>query len=819
MLEKATVSTAGELEGKFPFGRPTRIITYAWGEKYIGELLSMTLPALLAPGNLPYVASVVPCELVILTQETFLARFLADPTVGKIKELCQVRLVELDDFIPSPDKYGIALTHVLHRGFSDLGPSMTDAWLIFLNADFILADGSLRNLMRRFAEGKRLIASPSYCVNSEAVTPTLHKRVDPHSRALSLSPREMAALVLRHRHSTIRGKTVNQSFFSMLYMDQFYWLFDRNTLLGHQMPVAIVGMQPERHVAQPNSYWDHGLMEEFFPTAEAFVIGDSDEFLMLELRGESVAQEQIRLGPPDPSEVARNLIGFLTPYQQKMAQYPLTLHAEDLPADLDDTRAKLRAFIDSVFAYLPATLPSHLDHPQWNYHLPGFIEGRHRYLSSRLGSLTESSDPPASFNEVDRLWWKIDGVIKSYSRRRSELSDLWDQQRAAVTEALAHTDEALQSRRAEICKRVLDDLGATQPEQTDLPAPHDQVPELSPEEIPPEFPVALSDRQAPEVARILSRRVHEWLSMHKDLKEQRDRIAGAGKRIDEYYQNLLLRMDSEYVFSRTRLQADYDSLMKVRIESAAIPHVVMFRSPQQTPVASGEQSDRVVTHIARRFYHKCFGRLVRIHPWHPYGAPMRHLLRIVDSTANNGAAKVLVVGGSGMADRVANDLRGTHARVALPEVLQGNLDKAFTQNPGFDLCVCSLGPAELRRFADIIKAVAPCMRSGGKVVGLYPNFGMQPLSIDDIKVLQAISDISPSIAIHYAGSEKSAHVVQRFHHAASRDMNRLSNLLRLAALLFIITPRALAANRAEAVEDPSSPLTTHCTSITIEATV
>src|SRR5215510_16123616 len=111
----------GELEGKFPFGRPTRIITYAWGEKYIGELLSMTLPALLAPGNLPYVASVVPCELVILTQEASLARFLADPTVGKIKELCQVRLVELDDFIPSPDKYGIALTHVLHRGFSDLG--------------------------------------------------------------------------------------------------------------------------------------------------------------------------------------------------------------------------------------------------------------------------------------------------------------------------------------------------------------------------------------------------------------------------------------------------------------------------------------------------------------------------------------------------------------------------------------------------------------------------------------------------------------------------------------------------------------------------
>jgi hypothetical protein len=37
--------------------RPTRIITYARGEKYLELLLSFSLPALLAPGNLPYVAA------------------------------------------------------------------------------------------------------------------------------------------------------------------------------------------------------------------------------------------------------------------------------------------------------------------------------------------------------------------------------------------------------------------------------------------------------------------------------------------------------------------------------------------------------------------------------------------------------------------------------------------------------------------------------------------------------------------------------------------------------------------------------------------
>src|SRR5499426_1066996 len=179
MLEKATVSTAGELEGKFPFGRPTRIITYAWGEKYIDELLSMTLPALLAPGNLPYVASVLACEVVILSEEGAFAKILAAPAVRRIRDICPVRLVALDDLIPAPDKYGMALTYVLHRGFHDLGPAATDTWLLFLNADFILADGSLRTLVRHLADGHRFVLSPSYCVNAEAVVPQLVKRIDP----------------------------------------------------------------------------------------------------------------------------------------------------------------------------------------------------------------------------------------------------------------------------------------------------------------------------------------------------------------------------------------------------------------------------------------------------------------------------------------------------------------------------------------------------------------------------------------------------------------------------------------------------------------
>src|SRR5215472_13822706 len=308
--------------------RPTRIVTYAWGEKYVHQLLSLTLPALLAPGNLPAVAASVPCELVILTEEGFFATVKTHPSILRTKEFCSLRLIDLDDLIiAGKDKYGMALTHALHRGFSDLGPAMTDSWQIFLNADFVLADGSLRNLLGHLARGERLVASPSYCVTSTEVVPELRRRVDQNTSTLSMSPRELAALAIKYRHNTIRGKTVNERLFNIRHMDQFYWLVDNTALLGYQMPIAIVGMRPERYLAEVNSYWDYGLMQDFCPTAEVCVLGDSDEFLMIELREKEVAEDQIASSWPEAMQIAERMMVFLTDYQQKFARYPLTLHS------------------------------------------------------------------------------------------------------------------------------------------------------------------------------------------------------------------------------------------------------------------------------------------------------------------------------------------------------------------------------------------------------------------------------------------------------------------------------------------------------------
>jgi len=367
---------------------PTRIITYSWGERYVDVLLTLTLPALLAAGNLPYVVSEVPCELVILTERRFFSKFNRHPVIGRIKELCPVRLMRLDDLIVSKDKYGMTLTYALHRGFSDLGPAMTEHWQIFLNADFILADGSLRTVIGHLFRGQKIVAAPSYCTIAEEVIPELRNHLDDATSTLSISHRELARLVLQHRHTVIRGKTVNQTSFHMRYADQFYWSVDDTTLIGYQMPVSIVGLRPQRYLVEPNSYWDFGLIWEYCPQADICVIGDSDEFTMLELRDRSVAEDQIIPGPVDKKAIAERMVTWVTPYQQHFLKFPLTLHDRDLPPNIDDANSQLRSFVDDVMSHTPA-LPSHIKHFQWEYHWTAFHDARR--ISSRIRALISTT--------------------------------------------------------------------------------------------------------------------------------------------------------------------------------------------------------------------------------------------------------------------------------------------------------------------------------------------------------------------------------------------------------------------------------------------
>src|SRR5207245_11679317 len=126
-----------------------RLIVPVWGERYAARFTELTLPALLAPGNVPELAASLTTEVALVTQRALFDVLRGTESFRRLEKHCEVRLIAMDDLLTHPGYYGLTITRTLFRGFTDLGPALPDTWLLFLNSDIILADGSYHSVLRR----------------------------------------------------------------------------------------------------------------------------------------------------------------------------------------------------------------------------------------------------------------------------------------------------------------------------------------------------------------------------------------------------------------------------------------------------------------------------------------------------------------------------------------------------------------------------------------------------------------------------------------------------------------------------------------------
>ncbi|HTI84971.1 MAG TPA: hypothetical protein VL966_00035 [Alphaproteobacteria bacterium] len=350
--------------------RPRVVLTLlAWGEQYADRLLALTLPAVLAPGNFPALAEAFECEVAIATQRNLIAHFDESERIRQLRQYGRVRYVEIDDLLIGSGSYGLTLSLSFFRVMQSFGAEMTDIHFLFLNADFILADESYRSLIPVLRSGANVVCSPSYCAIEEVVRPVLDDRIALGGGTLQMAKRDMAELILRHSHSTIRGQIVNGPFhYDHVYIYQGYVRADPHTLVGYQMPIAVVALKPTKNATALETFWDWGVVSELCEGGKEIVLGDSDDFLMLELRTTATGKDQIRLGGLTPEYVAHRLKNQLTRDQLHFGAYTLTLHSRDLGPPAEAARAQLDTFREKLRTLLPRDPAPHRNHPSWAYH-------------------------------------------------------------------------------------------------------------------------------------------------------------------------------------------------------------------------------------------------------------------------------------------------------------------------------------------------------------------------------------------------------------------------------------------------------------------
>jgi hypothetical protein len=341
-----------------------RLIIPVWGEAYVGKVLSITLPAMLAPGNLPALCGMFEVEVVIVTESRLFDIVRSSGSFRVAERICKTRLIPLDDLLTGVfTDYGMVLTYALFRGFADLGPRVTETYLLPFIADFVISDGSLRHLGTLMQQGKRVIHAPSFRVVADEVDRRLQALVDYDSCVLSVTPRLLARLALTNKHPTVKARTINQRLCHLEWMDQFYWYVDDDTLIGYQSPAALVAVKPERFVSCPVSFWDYGFLPEAAPTAKPHLIGDSDNFFMIEPQSRTTGQEMIKIGWISFNELARTESLRATAEHRRLGRQLIKIHARDLPDGIEGAIEESRAFMGELYRRLSPAPAPHIGHP------------------------------------------------------------------------------------------------------------------------------------------------------------------------------------------------------------------------------------------------------------------------------------------------------------------------------------------------------------------------------------------------------------------------------------------------------------------------
>ena len=218
------------------------IIVPVWGAAHVARFLDWALPSWLSPQNLPHLAAGARVELFLLAPKADIIEVSRHPTTALLEKYCTLRPVEIDDLILG-DASTVTLTLAFTRGANAAMSQERRPRLIFLNADFLLTDGSIASIARRFDAGQRLLLSASIRVREELVLSDLAcMRSD---GSMIVPSREAVRLALGALHPTALACRVDQPLLQSAHPNQFFWQPDANTLLLRAFLLFPLAVSPD----------------------------------------------------------------------------------------------------------------------------------------------------------------------------------------------------------------------------------------------------------------------------------------------------------------------------------------------------------------------------------------------------------------------------------------------------------------------------------------------------------------------------------------------------------------------------------------------
>jgi hypothetical protein len=379
-------------------GAPTaaRVLIPVWGYEFVRRFLDRSLPTLLAPGNLPAIAAVLPTEFIFLTSEHDKTHIREHPAYGGLATVCTVRFHEIDDLVMRGN-HSTTLTLAYAREIKRSGPSALDTCFFFLVSDYLMADGSLAAVLARMQAGASAVQVGNFQTVEDEGGEWLDRQFAAGAGAVALPARELMRWALTCTHPATIANTVNNPVCHNKNTNRLFWRVDDDTLIGRFYLMHMICIRPEIRDFVIGASCDYSFVPEMCPSGNVVTIGDSDEYLAIEVQPSDHEARFITWGPARPRDVAVSLSEWTTARHRLNVHDTIVYHADELPTSLFSVMDEATRFISKVSKELSPTPQPYRDHPYWRGAIAALEAAKHaslakdtrsyRSIASRLSEL------------------------------------------------------------------------------------------------------------------------------------------------------------------------------------------------------------------------------------------------------------------------------------------------------------------------------------------------------------------------------------------------------------------------------------------------
>lgn len=350
-----------------------------WGYAYVRNFLEHGLPTLLAPGNVTAVANSLPTEFIILTSaedEDFIREH---ASFKKLAAVCNAD-IRLIDHLITDGNYSTTITLAYTEAVRAAGDAMLDTCFFFLVSDYIVADGSLANVLSRMQKGMSAVVAGNFQVVREDALPWLQNQLLLGTHGLALQPRELMRWALNHVHPATLANTVNIPLIHNSHTNRLFWRVDSETMLGRFYLMHMICVRPEVTDFIIGASCDYSFIPEMCPSGNVEAIADSDEYLVIEMQPGQHESGFLRPGPLQAGVLAKSLSEWTTRTHRENARNTVIFHAGQLPAQLAGAVGEADRFVDGVARRLRRQPIPYRGHPYWRGAMAAFHDATGRKL-------------------------------------------------------------------------------------------------------------------------------------------------------------------------------------------------------------------------------------------------------------------------------------------------------------------------------------------------------------------------------------------------------------------------------------------------------